>query len=264
MSKKMFFFDIDGTLITEDGNRIFPESAKRAIRLARDKGNLVYINTGRVRVNIEDSILDVGFDGCVCGCGTNIYTDGNEVLHNKLTKEKCREIAVKCRENNLMSIFEYKEHTAYDRDISGSMHQEILTYFKDMGKKLIDDIYSDEFIFDKFTFWKESDNPAVDEFLDYLRADFNCIRRGSDFYEIVPLGFTKATGIKFLQDYYNIPLEDVYVFGDSNNDLDMIKYATNSIAMGISSEEVKKSASYITDDVMHDGIYNAMKHFGVI
>lgn len=44
----MLFFDIDGTLITTDGKRTFPESAKRALREARERGHLVYINTGRV------------------------------------------------------------------------------------------------------------------------------------------------------------------------------------------------------------------------
>ena len=50
----MLFFDIDGTLITTDGKRTFPESAKRALREARERGHLVYINTGRVMENVDD------------------------------------------------------------------------------------------------------------------------------------------------------------------------------------------------------------------
>ena len=59
----MLFFDIDGTLITTDGKRTFPESAKRALREARERGHLVYINTGRVMENVDDFIREVGFDG---------------------------------------------------------------------------------------------------------------------------------------------------------------------------------------------------------
>ena len=58
----MLFFDIDGTLITTDGKRTFPESAKRALREARERGHLVYINTGRVMANVDDFIREVGFD----------------------------------------------------------------------------------------------------------------------------------------------------------------------------------------------------------
>ena len=45
---KVLFFDIDGTLITGDSRMIFPESAKEAIKRTREKGNLVFINSGRL------------------------------------------------------------------------------------------------------------------------------------------------------------------------------------------------------------------------
>lgn len=262
--RKMLFFDIDGTLITEDGKRIFPESAKEAIRIARNKGHLAFINTGRVYVNIEDFIKDAGFDGYVCGCGTNIISENIELLHNKLTKEKCYKIAMKCRECGMMSIFEHRDHTAYDKDIEGDLHKDILDYFKSMKRKLIDDINSDEFIFDKLACWYEDGNDKVASFIEYMEKDFTCIDRGGNFYEIVPKGFSKATGIEFLMKHYGISLENIYVFGDSNNDLDMLRFVPNSIAMGVCTKEVEKVASYKTSTVLEDGIYNAMKHFGVI
>ena len=47
MSKrKALFFDIDGTLLSEVTKTV-PESAKKAISIARSLGHLVYINTGR-------------------------------------------------------------------------------------------------------------------------------------------------------------------------------------------------------------------------
>lgn len=33
-TRKILFFDIDGTLITDDGKRYFPDSAKEAIQKA--------------------------------------------------------------------------------------------------------------------------------------------------------------------------------------------------------------------------------------
>lgn len=262
--RKMLFFDIDGTLITEGMNKIFPESAKKAIAMAREKGHLTFINTGRVMTNIEDFIKDAGFDGYVCGCGTNIFADGKEVLHNILTKEQCVEIAEKCRECHMMSIYEHRDINGYDKEVTGDLHQNILSYFKSMGRKVIDDIYSEEFIFDKFASWYEDGNEKLDEFLAYMSKDFSCIDRGDNFYELVPKGFSKATGIEFLMKYYDIPLEDIYVFGDSNNDLDMLRFVPNSIAMGVCTKEVLECASYQTTEVLDDGIYNAMKHFGVI
>lgn len=264
IDRKMLFFDIDGTLITDDGKRTFPESARKAIRLARENGHLTFVNSGRVFVNIEDFIKDAGFDGYVCGCGTYINVQDKELLHHKLSNERCREIARKCREYGMMAIFEHTEHTAYDKELQGDCHRGILDYFRDMKRKLIDDIESPEFVFDKFTAWYEEGNPHLQEFKDYISTDFECIQREGNFCEMVPIGFSKATGIKFLTEYYNIPLSNVYVFGDSNNDLEMLQYAPNSIAMGKCTPEVEAVASYKTDTVLADGIYNAMKHFGVI
>lgn len=262
--KKILFFDIDGTLITDDARRLLPDSAKLAIRLARKNGHLTFINTGRVFVNIEEFIRDVGFDGYVCGCGTHIRVGDNDLLHNRVSGKRCHEIAQKARECGMMAIYEHMGHTAYDKECPEEGNKEILDYFRQMKRKMIDDIESEEFVFDKFTAWYNEGNNRVMEFLEFLQEDFNCIKREGNFYEVVPKGFTKATGIKYLQDYYGIAKDNIYVFGDSNNDLDMLKYATNSIAMGHCTPEVLACAAYHTDTVEEDGIYNAMKHFGVI
>jgi len=97
-----------------------------------------------------------------------------------------------------------------------------------------------------------------------MSEDFTCIQREGNFLEVVPHGFSKATGIRFLMEKYDIPLERIYAFGDSNNDLPMLKYAHTSIAMGNSSKQVLETADYITTDVDKDGIWNALKWLGVL
>ncbi len=262
---KLLFFDIDGTLITDDGKRTFPESAKQAIRMARRNGHKTFINTGRVRVNVEDFICEIGFDGLVCGCGTHIQIDGHDVFHHTIPREKCVEIAHKCRDYNIMAIFEYISHTGYDKKIKGNGHRAILDYFISMNRKLVDDIDSPEFVFDKFAAWYDKDNPYLDKFRDYVESEgFRYIAREGNFCEIVPKGFSKATGIEYLMKRYNVSAGDVLAFGDSNNDLEMLQCVPNSVAMGKCTPEVLKVAGYHTDTVLNDGIYKAMKHFGVI
>jgi hydroxymethylpyrimidine pyrophosphatase-like HAD family hydrolase len=53
-------------------------------------------------------------------------------------------------------------------------------------------------------------------------------------------------------------------FGDGNNDAEMFEFVNISVAMGNAKEELKKCATYITDDIDHDGIYNALIHFDLI
>ena len=49
--RKILFFDIDGTLITEDGRRYFPDSARHALAQARANGHLVFIDRKSTRLN---------------------------------------------------------------------------------------------------------------------------------------------------------------------------------------------------------------------
>ena len=83
-------------------------------------------------------------------------------------------------------------------------------------------------------------------------------------YEMIQKGYSKATGIQFLCEYLGKSMEDCYVFGDSENDRAMLEAVPNSIAMGNAQESIKSACSYVTADIEEDGIYKAMKHFGLI
>ena len=73
MEKKIIFFDVDGTLVSDTGGiEHVPESAKRAIALTRAKGNLVYLCTGRSKAEIYDFILE-------CGMPCQTLAEGNAV-----------------------------------------------------------------------------------------------------------------------------------------------------------------------------------------
>ena len=83
-------------------------------------------------------------------------------------------------------------------------------------------------------------------------------------YEVIQKDYSKATGIRFLCDYLGKNIEDCYVFGDSENDRSMLEAVPNSIAMGNGEEAIKECCSYVTKDIEEDGIFEAMKHFGLI
>lgn len=52
-----------GTLL--DNKQQIPESAVYAIKNARKNGHYVFLNTGRCKAELFESILDVGFDGII-------------------------------------------------------------------------------------------------------------------------------------------------------------------------------------------------------
>ena len=74
-------------------------------------------------------------------------------------------------------------------------------------------------------------------------AEFSHEVYGEGFYEIVPKGYSKATGIQFLCDYFKVGKEDCYAFGDSNNDLPMLQHAKRSWAIGNKSPQLTSLAT---------------------
>ena len=71
--KKLIFFDIDGTLITDGpGEHLIPGSLPRTLNALQENGHLCFINTGRALAEIDSVIRSLPFNGYVCGCGTYI------------------------------------------------------------------------------------------------------------------------------------------------------------------------------------------------
>lgn len=258
------FFDIDGTLITLDDRHIMPESTKEALYIAKENGHKIFINTGRVKTAIDRHLLDFGFDGLVCGCGTYIEYHGKTLFHNKLEKERCIRYADRLREYKFQSMFEGKDRLFIEGDFGpGSFMEYIYHYFSENSEYPIEGVGHPDFIFDKFTTVRmpESDSEAFEK---NFSKDFTVIPHFGKVYELVPKGFSKATGIQFLIDYLGGSLDACYAFGDSINDLEMLKYVPHSVAMGNSVEAVFDVVEYKTKEILEDGIKEALVHYGLI
>lgn len=100
MDTKMLFFDIDGTLITEEDGKM-PDSTREALHLAHKRGHLLFINTGRTKKSLPKELLNMGFDGYICGCGTHIFLRGEELLAARLSNSLCKEVAKEVRSHHV-------------------------------------------------------------------------------------------------------------------------------------------------------------------
>jgi Cof subfamily protein (haloacid dehalogenase superfamily) len=262
MSKKIMFFDIDGTILTQDTKEV-PRSTIEAIKEARNKGHLTFINTGRTYFNIDKEIRDIGFDGYVCGCGTYINTEGKVIINVTLEELEGYRIIELLRRYKIDAVLEGLNDVYFDTNLYTEDMKEIKNNFYNIGYGIEKNWDTRGFVYDKL-FTKASDEADIEGFIHELGEEYDYIDRGNRFGEIMPKGYSKASGIKQLLEHYGLGIEDAYVFGDSSNDLAMFEYVPNSIAMGQSDECIYKKASYITKNIEDNGIFHAMKHFGII
>jgi len=102
------------------------------------------------------------------------------------------------------------------------------------------------------------------DILKTLSNEYEVLLHDMPVAELLPKGYGKFFGIQEVCKYLNIEEKNTYAFGDSVNDLDMLTNAGHGIAMGSGSDFAKNAAEYITNALHEDGIYNGLKHYGLI
>ena len=263
---KIVFFDIDGTLCDEKME--IPDSTVVAIRQLRSNGHKAFLCSGRARGNIRSKKLEaIGFDGVIAACGNHVEMNGEIIYERILEAELVRKIIRLCRENRMPIVLEGP--VKHWLDANGFEEDPYVDYlFADLGDAAVvlaegvdaytDDIYINKFSADimEYTDFDTIKNALDDEF-DFLIHEGNVV-------ECVPKGTSKATGIEWLCKHLGIAIENTYAIGDSVNDLDMLRFVGHGIAMGNATQIAKDAAEYITTSIHEDGIYNALKHYGLI
>lgn len=264
MNQKLLFFDIDGTLV-EDVTGWIPDSTREAVKKAREAGHLLFVNTGRTKTAIPEKIAEMGFDGYVCGCGTNIFLGDEELLSSRIPHQLCCEVVKKVRDYQVPVFYEAAEAIYFDSQIKDTEGwvESARKIFKLQGRDIEEVLQDQNKVYDKLLLVLEPTERNL-ELKEYLSRHFLCIDRTHNMYEVVQKDYSKGTGIRFLCDYLGKSMEDCYAFGDSENDRAMLEAVPHSIAMGNAEEAIKKSCSFVTGSVREDGIYQAMQHFGII
>ena len=91
--------------------------------------------------------------------------------------------------------------------------------------------------------------------------DITVVCGGYNNLEFTRKGVDKGQGLIHLANYLGIPIEETMAIGDTENDLEILKTAGISVAMGNSIEDIKKLADYVTLTNEEDGVAHAIEHF---
>lgn len=278
MTGKLIFFDIDGTVW--DWVRVIPPSTVEAMRKLHENGHIPLICSGRAKGNIRDKrLLEMGFEGMVAACGSHVEYRGKVLRSDLVDPKLVKTIVDTARETRVPIVLEGPDKhwisgVGFEKDDFVTM------MYSDLGDDaIVLGEYTPSMTINKFSgdvitcsdyrtfkarlepYFSFIEHPITPDMNIRPDKDVNSIKM---VFEAVIPGTSKAVGIKQLCEYLGTSPEEAIAFGDSNNDLDMIKCVGTGIAMGNGSDALKALADYVTDSVLDDGIYHALEHFGLI
>lgn len=96
---------------------------------------------------------------------------------------------------------------------------------------------------------------------DKLDEHLSAVVSAYDWLDVMNKDLNKGVAVKFLQDYFNIAEDETLVFGDFNNDIEMLKCAKYSYAMDNASDTVKEAANYIAPSNNDFGVSKVIKEY---
>lgn len=270
---KLIFLDIDGTL-TKAGENVPPDSALKAIRRTQEKGNKVFLCTGR-NLDMLKPLLVYGFDGII-GSGGGYVTAGDEVLYDCPMTDRQRDTAIETlHRHGVFCTIEAKDGSWGDDNLNEFLkdqpegNSEIERWRKALSENLGIRPMSE---YNGSPIYKVvimcTDMSQLDEAKELLESDFRFVIQEVKAHsclngELVNRRFDKGFGVRLIRDYYNVSDEDTVGFGDSMNDIEMMQTVGTSVCMGNGAEELKKMADIVCPSVEEDGLAAAFERIGI-
>ena len=277
---KMIFLDVDGTLV-DYHNRI-PDSAIAAIRKARENGHLVYVCTGRSRAEMQPELWDIGLDGMIGGNGSYVEHHGQVIMHQLISKEDAKAVVDWLHERGLEFYLESNNGLFASENFRERARETMKIYAMNKGKTAEEvanqetedvlhgivyggELYRDDL--NKISFVLDSYQDHLDSKAAFPQLVANTWGgRGETalFGDLGVKDINKAHAIDVLLEHLGAKKEDTIAFGDAKIDISMLEYCEIGVSMGNGGPEILAMADMVTDDVEHDGLYNAFQKLGLL
>lgn len=258
------FLDLDDTFWQMG---VVPASARAAIRAAQSRGNLVFTNTGRSRGETRD-LSAYGLDGRCYGAGSEVFFGGEKVVDEPLGVERSHELCDLLEGLGINYLAEGSERCFkrfFDDDLLKRLYAETADA-QATGDPFL--------ICPNLAEMTEADHAQVYKYSVFLPEPTNAgtVPNLPAGYVFTPLGnggeitqarLTKASAVAAVRERLGEGWRTM-AFGDSNNDIPMLRAADVGVCMGNGNAAAKAAADYVTDSIDADGLANAFAHFGLV
>lgn len=261
-SIKLILTDIDGTILPY-GQKAVSAHTRAAIRAALDAGIRVGVATGRA----VSGVLPMfgGDTACVQTAlavnGMQVYLDGTLIHEEHLDHGQLACIADAVRDVPDAGFICFGGPQVDEVHLVSGTVEDLAIAFPSYAEKAHPIAAVPDAPIVKANVFVAGDMAATRALIDHMRErvpgiGFNLPMPG--FLNVVPLGYSKATGIDYLCAAMGISLDEVMVFGDGGNDLEMLQHVENSVAVANAVPEVLEAAHYRIGDCADESVAAVM------
>lgn len=263
---KLIATDLDGTLFYPKAriNMISKKSLK-FLRKHADNGGKIVLVSGRNSEYLKRVAQKINRPVDMIGCNSAFIMANNEFIKQDFFDTKKLKVAL----NEIEKIYKPKGFFLMSEDnrfVVRERFKSLLYRFCYRIWNFSQGVYREPFIVDKKQYneilnsgrvakvmilfgigkknranSKEANKSIRELFSEDVEASWS-----GEFIELSPVGCSKSEGLKYYLNYFNINHSDVYVVGDSGNDISMFnEFPEHSFCMKHASLSVSKYAKYV-------------------
>lgn len=254
---KLIATDLDGTLLDEKGelneefDLVFNELDKKGITFMAASGRQ-YPALERLFEHVKDRMMFIAENG------TFAVHKGKELLCDSMDKKNVDEIIDFTRNSEHKEILLNTKYTAYtergDKEFLDMLNiycssVTVVDDLKDVKEEVLKTaIYDDRPI-----------SEHCQEYFDKFGDNMTVCTSGPHWLDIMEKGATKGSALEHIKEKYNLKSDEIMIFGDQMNDLELIECGYYSYAMENAIDELKKKARFIAGKNSENGVLEKIK-----
>ena len=276
---RLIALDVDGTLFGSR-HQVSPRTLA-ALASARQRGAITVITTGRSPQSALRISREIGGGPVVCCNGAGVLDEAGRVLHlagipadplvKTLTLGRRAGVLTHCYTPDGLVLDRPLAHlvNAYAwLRAGGKAFEAALGVARMWGAnrtRLVPSLRRWAALPDRppvlklMLFGAPAGLPALAEQICREVQGVEVTSSGADNIEVTAAGVSKASGLMVLGERLGIPPEAMIAFGDSDNDLAMLRYVGLGVAMGNARPHVKAAADRVAPPCDEDGVAHVLE-----
>lgn len=259
--KTLYLSDLDGTLLRN--NETISDFTAKTVNELSKKGICFsfatarsLVTTKKVTAKITNSLPVVVYNGAFI-----MDNASGKILYSNYFEGSVQELFEDIKSNCIFPIvYAFINHTEKLSFVKDQSSEGQKLYLKSReGDKRINPVKSFEDLLkgDKFYITCIDDEAKLKPIYNKYKDDFNCLYQKdyySDYYwlEIMPKNTTKAFAALKLKEM--LRCDELVVFGDEINDIELFKIADKAVAVANANPELIPFATDFTDSNENDGV----------